>query len=225
MSHIRPQTLSEVDAILLRWYFGPGASVFERSAFGGMLDRACMFNAREAEDARYFEWRREFNQLSDIVGVGVAGTELGFERQITARITCEVTTPPKNEGDETDLMDAAKASRGLQRLQAIHRQGFTVMALVFGPGSEVWAVKGFPLGGLYQLLESGKKLIAVVLKERAASTAKGMIQLPHLLHNDYAAAVHNLDGDRVAMHGAAEGAAERLLGQVSSVWVDLHRKG
>lgn len=121
-------------------------------------------------------------------------------------------------------MKLARASRGLNRLVAINKDGYTIMALAYGPGSEVWQQQGFPLGGLYNMTAPGRNLIGKILNERSETAARfADIQLPHLLHNDLRAAEHLCDGDRMAMYGAADGASSRLLGEVSSVWVDLHR--
>lgn len=210
----------------MRWFFGPGASEFERSPFGGVLEKASRYDNYEARITQWRAWKTELNALEKQVGVGMAGVELGWEPSVTANITAETKEAPTVPDNEKALIRTARASRGLSRLSAIRPDGYVVMACAFGPGTEVWQQQGFPLGGLYKLTEAGRALIKKVIDERAKSSAKDtQIQLPHLLHNDLRAAEHLRDGERIAMYGAADGSASRLLKEVSSVWIDLHRPG
>ncbi len=220
----KPCQLSHKDQNLLRWFFGPGASKFERSPLHGILQKASMYDNHDARIEQYRSWRSEMTAAENDVGAAMAGVMFGWEPSSTANITAETKVAPNIPDNEKALIKTARASRGLNRLSAIRSDGYSVMALVFGPGSEVWSLQGFPLGGLYRMTKPGEKLIRKVVDERTQSANKTRIQLPHLLHNDLRAAEHIRDGERIALYGASDGAAARLLAEVSSVWIDLHRK-
>ena len=207
--------LTEQHQTLLRWFFGPGASAFERSPMHAMLDRASMYNDQDAVWERRAEWKEDREGMSECD----ADVEFGWEPTPTAYITSETAPAPSVPDNEAALVKTAQATRGLNRTSAIRGDSYDVFAGVYGPGSEVWSAQGFPLGGLYRFTPPGKRLISRVMAKCTVA-----LQLPHMLHNDFAAAVATVDGDRMGLFGAAEGSASKLLSEVSSVWNDLHRE-
>ncbi len=184
-----------------------------------MLDRASMFNDQDARLEQYGEWKSNHRHTAADGSVCDADVEHGWGPTPTAYITAETAPAPAAPDNEAALVKTAHATRGLNRVSAHRSDSYPVLAAVYGPGSEVWTAQGFPLGGLYRFTKPGKRLISGVMARCTAA-----LQLPHMLHNDFAAAVATVDGDRMGLFGASEGSASKLLSDVSSVWIDLHRE-
>ncbi len=214
--------LSHKHTILLTWYFGAGQSAFERSPMGSMLERAATYDNCEA----YHEQRRNHNlDRREIIDDPDLPSPSSFADvpQFEAVPTAERRAAPSHEVDDKALRRYGKASRGLKRLAVVCPHGPAVMLGRYGEGSEEWAVKGFLLGGVYALTQSGRGLIKRIRHEAGNGSAKLKLEPPALLQNDFQRAVHFEDNERICEFGQAEGDARRLVSHVVSFWNDLHR--
>lgn len=142
----------------LLWFFGMGQASFERSTFGGMLDRAAAFSNRDA-------WPRE-PVLND------AGHVIGWESAITARPTAETREISGYVPDHEALERYARVSKQMMRVERADAMAATVIAIMFGDSGQRWATTDHGRNGsLYHLTVKGCALID------AAANAPGAIQL------------------------------------------------
>lgn len=142
----------------LLWYHGIGQTSFERSTFGGMLDRASQFGVD-------MKWPREpvFNR---------AGAIIGYESSITARPTAEQREISGYVPDDGVLTRYADVSSMMLKVERRDRDSAIVIALLFGDAGQRWA--GYEhgrIGALYHLTAKGKALV------NAACNVPGAIQL------------------------------------------------
>jgi len=143
----------------LLWYFGLGQTAFERSTFGGMLDRAAAFSCKDA-------WPREpvFND---------AGAIIGYESAITARPTAETREVSGYVPDDAALTRYAHVSQLMMRVERLDKVAAAVIGLFFGDAGQRWAnnPEHGRAGALYHLTSKGRVLI------EAAEKVPGAIQL------------------------------------------------
>lgn len=132
----------------LLWYFGIGQTCFERSTFGGMLDRAAQFGS-----LKY--------RLPQEPVFGSQGQIIGNRSSISARPTAEQREVSGYVPDDAALTRYAHVSATMMRVERRDTLAAAVIALLFGDAGQRWAAteQGRD-GSLYRLTAKGKKLIA-----------------------------------------------------------------
>lgn len=149
---------SRKDESNLSWYHGKGRTLFERSTFGGMLDRAAQFSS----DAI---WPR-------VQVLNAAGACIGWESGITARPTAETRSIVGYMPDEDSSLRFADVSAAMLLVERQDRLAAQVISLVFGDAGQRWTLSEHGrMGALYHLTVKGRVLI------EAAEKAPGAIQL------------------------------------------------
>jgi hypothetical protein len=142
----------------LLWYHGIGQTAFERSTFGGMLDRAAQFDMKHA-------WPQ-------VAVLNAAGTVIGYESGITARPTAEQREVSGYVPDDAALTRYAHVSSIMMRVERQEALAAVVIACLFGDSGQRWAGTDHGRNGsLYHLTTKGRALID------AADKAPGAIQL------------------------------------------------
>ncbi len=211
-------------ATQLRWYFGPGQSIAGHSASGSMFDRAQAYDNNDARRDKKIQHGMKRQEDVRRLERGEIPCVMSFkgEPEITAKPTAEVRPAPSNEVDDTALFRFAKVSTGLSRLGRVHEQGPDVLKARYGDGCADWEVKGFILGGIYIMTESGRRLFRSVADDNAKRGIRLDLSASEMLENDYQRAARHGDVERLRQFGAAHGAATRLLAEVSHVWNRLH---
>ncbi len=174
-------TLHSLDAgteTLLRWYFGAGQSITGHSPSGAMLDRARTYDhtdtKRDQLIAHGMKRQSEKRELDESHDSRSCVMSFKGEPQYTAIPTAEVRPAPSNDANEGALRRFAKASTGLSRLARVHPIGVEVLSARYGESSADWQARGFPLGGLYSMVDSGKALMAKVLAEKSNRGGGGL---------------------------------------------------
>lgn len=148
------------DEVDLLWFFGIGQTAFERSTFGGMLDRA-------AAMAVEFQWPRE-------PVLSVCGAVIGWESAITAWPTAELRPHGGYEPDIETAQRYARISKVMMRMERVDALASTVIACLFGDTGQRWADKDIGHGrngALYHLTAKGKAIVA------AAANRPGALEL------------------------------------------------
>ena len=142
----------------LLWYHGLGQTAFERSTFGGMLDRAAQFGLK-------FSWPQSPVFDSD-------GGIIGYESAITARPTAELREVSGYVPDDAALTRYAHVSATMMRVERKDGLAAAVIAFLFGDAGQRWAASDHGRNGsIYHLTAKGNALID------AAIAAPGAIQL------------------------------------------------
>jgi hypothetical protein len=142
----------------LLWYFGIGQTAFERSTFGGMLDRASHFDMK-------LKWPRE-------AVLNRHGAIIGYESAITARPTAESREVSGYVPDDAALTRYAHVSSIIMRVERVDALAATVIACLFGDAGQRWAgTEHGRNGSLYHLTAKGHSLVD------AADKVVGAIQL------------------------------------------------
>lgn len=150
--------LSPRDETDLLWFFGLGQTAFERSTFGGMLDRAAQFAVDQS-------WPKE-------PVLNANGACIGWESAITARPTAETREISGYVPDDAALTRYAHVSKIMMRVQGVDSLSSTVLACLYGDAAQRWAVSDHGRNGaIYHLTEKGAAIIA------AAANAPGAIEL------------------------------------------------
>lgn len=208
-------------AARIRWFFGPGQSLTGHSPSGAMFERAETYdNSGAYRDQRIAHGMAR----QEMVRAGELPLSFSGQPEITARPTCEVRPAPSHDTDDEAIRRFAKASTGLVRLGRVRADGPAVLRARYGLGSEEWEAKGFTLGGLYGLVESGRELMRKILEGNAKRGAVLQMSQPELLHNDYRRAAHHEDTERLCEFGQAHGDSARLLAEVVATWNALHEE-
>jgi hypothetical protein len=146
------------DEVDLLWYHGLGQTCFERSTFGGMLERAEKFSVQAS-------WPQ-------VPVLGLGGSIIGYESGITARPTAEQREVSGYMPDEFALERYARVSLAMMRVERKDGLAAAVIAILFGDAGQRWAGSDHGRNGaLYHLTAKGTALID------AAIAAPGAIQL------------------------------------------------
>ena len=146
------------DEIDLLWFHGIGQTAFERSTFGGMLDRASQFDLK-------LTWPRE-------AVLGKSGAVIGYESAITARPTAEQREVSGYVPDDSALTRYAHISSIMMRVERQDAVAAAVIACLFGDSGQRWAgTEHGRNGSVYHLTSKGSALI------EAADKVPGAIQL------------------------------------------------
>lgn len=129
----------------LEWYFSVGASAFEKSPTGGMLDRAALMAVPRPPPVRLAN-----GQFRAATG----------DEPITAQPIRETRPPAGVEPDERTLARIGDLSRRMRRLRERDPLSARALALGFGDRGASWA--SHQLGrviALFPLVPSGQALI------------------------------------------------------------------
>ena len=148
------------DEVDLLWFHGQGQTAFERSTFGGMLDRA-------ASMAVEYQWPKE-------PVLNAAGAVIGWESAITAWPTAELRPHGGYEPDIATAQRSARVSKVMMRVERSDALAATVIACLFGDSGQRWADKDIGHGrngALYHLTAKGKAIIT------AAANRPGALEL------------------------------------------------
>lgn len=146
MKRIVPRYSIKDEADLL-WYHGLGQTCFERSTFGGMLDRAATFDTGNAH------WPKcpVFNDNGDVIG---------HESAITARPTAETKEITGHAPDDEALIRYARVSKQMMRVERRDALASKVLEFLFGDLGARWATTEHGRNGaLYHLTVKGIALI------------------------------------------------------------------
>ena len=203
----------------VRWFLGPGQSLTGHSPAGAMFDRAELY-----DNHVQFRTQRIEHGLMRQEQVRAGETPMSFRGQpeYTAVPTAEVRPAPSHDTNDESIRRFAKVSTGFVRLGRVRDDGPAVLRARYGSGSEEWELKGFTLGGIYRLVDSGRDLMRNVIEGNAKRGAVLNLSQPELLSNDFKRAVHHDDTERLCEFGQAKGDATRLLAEVVGVWNQLH---
>lgn len=197
-----PQYTMRDDADL-RWYHGLGQTAFERSTFGGMLDRA-------AQHALKLAWPK-------LPVLNAKGICIGYESAITARPTAEVRAVSGYVPDDAVLTRYAHVSSMMMRVERKDAFAALVIATFFGDSGEHWATVDTGQGrngALYHLTAKGKALID------AAAKLPGAIQLtaPERMASICIANKAQPKQERTAALAVCARQAEDIERQARAVW-------
>lgn len=153
---------SHRDEADLLWYHGIGQAAFERSTFGGMLERAELFGTLGVQ-----VWPSS-QPVYDTSGFIV----IDWERAISARPTAEMRPAAGYTPDDTVLQRYAHMSLMMMRVERVDRLSAAVICELFGDAGARWAATDDGrLGALYHLTARGRAMIT------AADAVKGALDL------------------------------------------------
>jgi hypothetical protein len=149
----------------LEWFFSKGQIAFERSTFGGMLERAELYSV-----ARLY--RPETEPIHDN-----AGRVIGHEQIVTARPTAELRQASGYEPDLHTLQRYAHISALLRLVERQSRRAVQVLELLYGDLGQRWAPSEpfGRLGALFHITPKGRQLLD------DARNAKGAIDLADVM--------------------------------------------
>lgn len=148
----------------LEWYFGPGRGQFERSTFGGIIDRLIMASAVSTKCSKCESGILETGEWCPrCKGVGFTTRTKQKERiprdpkdAITARPTCENREEHGYTPDDRALHRLARVSRRLDRMTVTHRM---VLEAYYGDRGAKWGRTRFTrMFAVYSLTAAGTRL-------------------------------------------------------------------
>lgn len=146
---------SQRDTDQLTWYFGLGQTVFERSTFGGMLERAEMFGGvKHAPVAR-----------EPVFDSRTGACIIGHESALSARPTAELRPEAGYVPDDGQLHLYAVVSARVMRVERLHAMSAVVLETIFGDAGQRWTGTAHGrLGALYHLTAKGRAICTEAAK-------------------------------------------------------------
>jgi hypothetical protein len=150
---------SQRDTDQLTWYFGLGQTVFERSTFGGMLERAEMFGGvKHAPVAR-----------EPVYDSRTGECIIGHESALSARPTAELRPEAGYVPDDGQLHLYAVVSSRVMRVERLHAQSAVVLEVLFGDAGQRWTGNAHGrLGALFYLTAKGRAMCSEAAKAAGA---------------------------------------------------------
>lgn len=151
----------------LEWFFSRGQIAFERSTFGGMLERAELFSAacHNPTPAELIHDR--------------AGRVIGQRSAITARPTAELREQSGYVPDIQTLVRYAHVSMLMKLVERESRQASQVLELLYGDLGQRWAPTDphGRIGALFHITVKGRKLLDTTDNPLELSSVKRMWNL------------------------------------------------
>lgn len=195
------------DELSLIWFFGQGATMFERSTLGGMLERAELFSV-----AHYCAMQVP---VRDTIG-RVIGHTCGIDAQPTAELRASHQHAP----DDAALTRYAAVSRLVVAIARRDRDAATALENYYGELGARWARSEKPgrIAALYHLTTAGQKLLAESAREQ-----KGGVSLAASLRMANEVAAKPTERRRAGLSAASRQASvlhERACGH----WLDVKRE-
>lgn len=150
------------DDALLRWFFGPGQSAFERSPFGAILDRAELlrYDSDACQDCTggildNGAWCPMCNGVGSVPRVRRHST-----RALTARPMTRDGSGQAAEPDDTHLRWYASVSRRLSHVERLDPACACAIEAYYGNHGARWAMTKFGrFFALFPLVPAGKTLL------------------------------------------------------------------
>lgn len=223
------------DAGLLSWFHGDGGTVFERSPFGSMLERADMVygppgieghgGAIVSRDSFAGDTKKAWraDQRERLESEETTKALLEFDPELTARITAETHPTPATPDNERDLERIAEVTSTLRKMDSAGRKGaHLVAAAMYDERGVEWAGHGFEYGGLYHLTATGQRLIRRIREETKKDCAANLrLSDGALLANDLSRAEVFATPENHARREAfdkARGEAVAMFADFASGW-------
>jgi hypothetical protein len=192
----------------LTWFFSAGQVAFERSTFGGSLERASMFSVTHS--------------MPTVPVYDDEGNVIARECGITAWPTAESRAVSGYVPESETLTRFAHVSRLLKRVEQRSRQSAQVLELLYGDLGQRWATNEpwGRLGSLFHVTSKGRQLLD------EARAAKGAIDLPDTSRMEVIAAVQKAQpnvarGQALAYCQTQARALEKLA---TTTWVEVSRQ-
>lgn len=139
------------DQFLLTWFFGRGQTVFERSVFGGMLERAELFGSVHHPPIA----------MEPVYDSRTGETVIGRESALSARPTAEIRPEAGYVPDDGDLTLYGVVSSRVAKVERRDAVAALVLSLLFGDAAERWSgTSQGRLGSLYALTAKGRSWTA-----------------------------------------------------------------
>lgn len=158
----QPPRWSTRDEADLLWYHGIGQAAFERSTFGGMLERAELFGSMGVAI-----WPSS-QPVYDTSGYII----IDWERAVSARPTAETRAPAGYTPDDAALQRYAHVSLMMMKVERVDTLAAAVICALFGDLGQRWAEsEDGRLGALYHLTARGHAMVDT------ARSAKGAVDL------------------------------------------------
>ena len=144
-----PNPMPLRDELELEWYFSRGQIAFERSTFGGMLERAYLMSDT---------YKRK---IAEVPVLDKRGEVIGYERAISARPTAELRQATGYVPDLDTLQRYAHVSRILKNVSARSRAAEYTLECLYGDLGQRWVGSELygRLGALFHLTTKGRQIL------------------------------------------------------------------
>lgn len=151
---VKRAALTQHDAQELEWFFSRGQTAFERSNFGGMLERAELYSVAAQNQA----------SLQDICDDD--GNVIARVRHVTARPTAELREMAGYVPDNETLQRYAHISAMLKQVEHASPLLAKVLELLFGDHGQRWAPSEpfGRLGALFHVTAKGRQMLCEARK-------------------------------------------------------------
>jgi hypothetical protein len=202
------------DEMNLMWFFGFGATAFERSTMGPTLEWADLFAVFRSRQSAY---RAVLDSIGRVIGYAPAWD---------AQPTCEGRCSAQRTVDDAVLTRYAVVSRQLMLLEQRDPSSVLAFEAYYGELGARWARTPKPgrIAALYHLTGAGRKLLA---EDHVRRRAKGQPEItlspPLRMENEIAVPARKRTERQRAALFAADRQATVLCERARGHWDDVRR--